>query len=31
MKIIITENTLEKVKFIIKRQGMNNTIQLMGG
>jgi len=31
MKIIITENTLEKVKNIIKRQGMNNTIQLMGG
>jgi len=31
MKIIITENTLEKVKNIIKRQGMDNTIQLMGG
>jgi hypothetical protein len=31
MKILITENILEKVKYIIKREGINTAIQLMGG
>lgn len=31
MKIIITENKIEKLKHLIKRQGVKNVVQLMGG